>query len=47
MIKSKRKIDERAGPCVDVGQRKLVDEMGVRGVLAGLFFFFSFFFDCR
>ena len=26
-----------AAPCLDAGQRKLVDEMGARGVLAGLF----------
>lgn len=28
-----------AAPCLDAGQRKLVDEMGAHGVLAGLFFF--------
>ncbi len=26
-----------AVPCLDAGQRKLVDEMGAHGVLAGLF----------
>lgn len=29
-----------AAPCLDAGQRKLVDEMGAHGVLAGRFFFF-------